>query len=128
MAVIAMTTLAATGCQKENIVEQENQIVADAVMTTVYYTVDGITIQASFSSEEEWTAFLHRLVALAEEGHRVSFRNANHERGITKETVTYVTKNHDDAVAWGDMMRKNGYEVYIDFDTNTNEYICTAIK
>ena len=92
------------------------------------YNIDGVTYQASFDNEESWKDFLHWLFALAEEGHRVSFRNANQERGITKETVTHVTFDHDEALAWADNMRKRGYEVTVTFDENTKEYTCVAIR
>ena len=127
VALIALMGLTATGCQKESMVEQQNSI-ADISFKSVYYTIDGMTTQASFVSEESWNEFLDWLVTLSEEGHRVSFRSANQERSVKKDVVTYTTKSHDEAVAWADQMVKAGYEVIIEHDPTTGVYTCTAIK
>lgn len=127
VALIALIGLAATGCQKEEMVEPQNTI-AEINYKTVYYSIDGIETQVSFVSEETWVQFLDWLVALAEQGHRVSFRNANQERRTTKEMVTYITSDHDDAVHWANMMEKKGYQVTIVFDDVNKEYTCTAIR
>ena len=127
VALIALMGLTATGCQKESMVEQQNSI-ADISFKSVYYTIDGMTTQASFVSEESWNEFLDWLVTLSEEGHRVSFRSANQERSVKKDVVTYTTKSHDEAVAWADQMVKAGYEVFIEHDPTTGVYTCTAIK
>ena len=127
VALIALMGLTATGCQKESMVEQQNSI-ADISFKSVYYTIDGVTTQASFVSEESWNEFLDWLVTLSEEGHRVSFRNANQERSVKKDVVTYTTKSHDEAVAWANQMEKAGYEVIIEHDPTTGVYTCTAIK
>lgn len=47
---------------------------------------------------------------------------------MTNETVTYVTKDHDEAHAWANAMMKQGYEVTIVFDDITHEYTCVAVK
>ena len=127
VALIALIGLTATSCQKENIVDPQGTV-ADVTLKTVYYTVDGVTSQATFVSEESWNEFLDWLVTLAEEGHRVNFRNANQERSIKKDVVTYTTKSHDDAVAWANMMEKTGYEVYINYEPLTGVYTCTAVR
>lgn len=122
-----MMSMAAASCQKENLVEQQNTE-ADVTYKTVYYTVDGVTSQASFVSEESWQEFLDWIVTLAEEGHRVSFRNAKQERSLTKEVVTFTTNKHEEAVAWANQMEKAGYEVAVDYDPKTGIYTCVAIK
>ncbi len=127
IAIIALMCMTASGCQKENMVEPQN-IVSDVTYKSVYYTVDGVTAHVSFVSEESWNEFIDWMIALAEEGHRVSFRNANHECGLTKEVVTYTTKDHDDAHRWACQMEEAGYEVVIDFNSKTGVYTCTAIK
>ena len=128
IALLAVLGLAATGCQKESIVEPVSGMVVEDSSVIVSYTVDGETMQGTFADEAEWNVFLERLLALAEEGHRVSFRNAGQERSMTKETVTYVTKDHDEAHAWANAMMKQGYEVTIVFDDITHEYTCVAVK
>ncbi|MGX8713265.1 MAG: hypothetical protein ACSW8I_06235 [bacterium] len=127
MALIALMGLVATGCQKEEMVEPQNTV-ADITFKTVYYTVDGVEARASFVNESSWTQFLDWMFALAKEGHRVSFRNANHERRATKETVTYVTTDAGDAQTWAVKMMHEGYEVTITYNDKTQEYTCIAIK
>lgn len=127
IALLAVMGMTATGCQKENIVDSQGTV-ADVTFKTVYYTIDGVTMQTSFVSEESWNEFLDWLVTLAEEGRRVSFRNANQERGLKKDVVTYTTKSHDEAVAWAYQMEKAGYSVAIDYDQATGVYTCVAIK
>jgi len=50
VALIALMGLTATGCQKESMVEQQNSI-ADISFKSVYYTIDGMTTQASYDME-----------------------------------------------------------------------------
>lgn len=127
IALLTIMGMTATSCQKENIVDPQGTV-ANVTLKTVYYTVDGVTSQATFVSEESWNEFLDWLVTLAEEGHRVSFRNANQERSLRKDVVTYTTKSHDDAVNWAYQMEKAGYSVAIDYDQATGVYTCVAIK
>ena len=127
IALITIMCMTATSCQKESIVEPQGTV-ADVSLKTVYYTVDGITSQASFVSEESWNRFLDWLITLAEEGHRVSFRNANQERGIKKDVVTYTTKDRDAAYEWASQMGNDGYEVFINYDKTTGVYTCVASK
>ena len=127
IALLTIMGMTATSCQKENIVEPQG-VVADVGFKTIYYTIDGVTAQASFVGEEPWNRFLDWLITLAEEGHRVSFRNANQERSIKKDVVTYTTKDRDAAYEWASQMENAGYEVFIDYDKTTGVYNCVAIK
>jgi len=70
------------------------------------------------------------MLALAEEGHTVSFRNEETAlRGdSSKDVVTYTTTSHDDAYKWADKMSNEGYTVTIRFDNETGIYTCNAIK
>ena len=74
------------------------------------------------------TALATTFSPLAEEGHRVSFRNANQERGIKKDVVTYTTKDRDAAYEWASQMGNDGYEVFINYDKTTGVYTCVASK
>ena len=95
----------------------------------VRYSIDGVTYQLTLVGEEAWRAFLNRMLALAEEGHIVSFRNENASSQIapSKETITYTTSNHDDAYEWAAKMGNLGYNVTIIYDERTGKYICIAV-
>lgn len=121
-------SLVAMSCQKENIVEQIIPAEEQQAYIGVIYTIDGVTMHAKFSNEESWLAFVHWMVVLAEEGHRVSFEDDTSEYGITKETVTYVTSSQSDAESWGAKMAKEGYRVSIYYDAKNNLYNCVATR
>ncbi len=130
VALLAVLCLAATACQKEAIVDVQPVASADSESHNVLYIIDGSAHSTSFSSEEEWLVFLDRLVALAEEGRTVSFRNAEPSANTkqNREIVTYTTRDHNDAVAWSVAMERNGFKVTIDFNQNTGVYTCTAVR
>ncbi len=127
VAIIALMGMAAASCQKETIVESWN-VVSNQAVKTVCYTIDGVTRPASFTDDASWNEFLDWLVTQAEEGHRVSFHGDNYKQSAMKETVTYTTSDHDDAVKWANKMEKDGYAVAIDYDKSTGLYTCVAIK
>ena len=129
VALFVAFSLAAAGCQKETIVD--NNVVTGEVssMQTVTYMINGEISSLVIQNDEEWMAFLNWMVALAEEGKQVRFFRGNvEERGLKKEVVTYTTKSHDDAVAWANEMSNAGYEVSIDFDEKTGVYTCIAMR
>ena len=125
-ALFAGLSLVAASCQKENVVEQS--ISAEMAYINVNYSIDGVEMHVSFDDEASWRAFLYRMIALAEEGHRVSFGENGHEYGVTKETVTFVTGSHSEATEWSNTMVKKGYRVTVDFDDKTKTYTCVAVK
>ena len=126
-----MLGLTSVGCQKENLVEENTNIVTQAsTVRTVFYAVDGVEHRITLIGDDAWNDFLQHLFALAEEGHSVTFRNEEAASRVvsTKETVTYTTKNKDEAYAWCEEMANQGYLVTFTFDPNTNTYKCVAIK
>ena len=69
------------------------------------------------------------MIALAKEGHSVWFsRTNNAHSSLSKEQVTYVTNNLDDAKKWAKKMLDDGYQVSISFNQQTGEYTCIAVK
>ncbi len=94
------------------------------------YAVDGVTHQLTLVGDEAWHDFLNRMMALAEEGHEVTFRNEEAASRVvsTKETVTYTTSNHDDAYNWAEKMLNDGYAVTIRYDKEKKIYTCYAFK
>ena len=123
-----MLSLAAVSCQKETTVDPVST--TDPItMRMVTYCVDGVTTQVTLLGDEAWNDFLNWMFALAEEGHRVSFRQGNaEERNASKETVTFTTNNLDEAKHWSSEMAFQGYSVSISYDDKTGIYTCIATK
>ena len=118
----------AVSCQKETLTELSPVTTQDETYL-ITYSVDGVSMQTRLNGDEALRAFLQRLTALAREGHRVTVRNENTvSQASTKEVVTYRTKSEDDANEWAAKMIRDGYEVEIDYDDKTGEYVCTAAK
>lgn len=130
IALLAVLGTLAVSCQKENITEQANIVAENNTVYKVSYSIDGISYQITLIGDEAWHDFLNRMLALAEEGHRVSFRNEDGSSQVasSKDVVTYTTTNGDDAIKWANKMIHEGYTVSIEFDERTGIYTCTAIK
>ena len=130
VALFLMLGTLAVSCQKENESDYSMAIAEGNNVYNVCYSVDGVTFRISLLGDEAWKDFVERMIALAEEGHKVSFRNENASfRTISnKETVTYVTTSHDDAYAWAEKKGREGYDVTVLFDTRTGKYTCIAIR
>ena len=134
VALLAVLTSLAVSCQKEEAditsATPSTVIVDNAALRTVVYTIDGVSYRLTLLGDEAWHDFLNRLLALAEEGHEVSFRNEEAASRVvsTKETVTYTTSNHDDAYNWAEKMLNDGYAVTIRYDKEKKIYTCYAFK
>lgn len=123
IALCGVLGLTATSCQKENLVEENTNIVAQAnTVRNVVYTVDGIEHSITLIGDDSWNKFLQRMFALAEEGHRVTFHNEDNTANVAmaKEIVTFSTKDKKKAEAWCAEMVEAGYEVSVYFDPDTN--------
>ena len=120
----------AVGCQKDNVYENTDVVTQNGTVRTVIYSINGEERQITLVGEYMWSEFLNHLIALSEEGYRVSFRLSNRTPNVStaKETVTYDTKNHDEAYEWCGMMLGLGYEVSIRYDEETGVYHCVAVK
>ncbi len=130
IALFAVLGTLAVSCQKENIIDETNIVAENGTVYTVSYAVDGVTHQLTLVGDEAWQAFLNRMLALAEEGHEVTFRNEEAASRVvsTKEVVTYTTDNGEDALNWAEKMVDDGYTVTITFDKEKKTYTCYAIK
>ena len=129
VALLSVIALMPTSCEKETFVCDKKTTSQMASMQKVTYTVDGMTTQVMVLSDEAWYDFLDWMFALAEEGHRVSFRRgAASERSASKETVTFTTQDQNEAYDWANMMAHHGYTVQVSFDRTTGIYTCTAIR
>ena len=127
IALLAVLSLAATSCQKEDVLplvgtEQTSESIL------VMYSINGEVFQTSIS-ESEWDAFVERMIALAHEGYEVSFsKNGTSLTSQSKEKVTFVTKEEKEAQQWAHNMTNQGYIVTISYNQGTGEYTCVAIK
>ena len=127
---LAVLGTLAVSCLKENPVEPSGTGVQDETVYNVCYSVDGVTMRDTLYGQAEWNTFLHRLVALAKEGHEVSFRDGNAAGSAVapKETVTFVSKNEEEVVRWSTTMFDDGYEVTIVYNEETDEFTCIAVR
>lgn len=125
--LVAAFGLVIASCTKEN-TEADTCIVA--TVSSVSYFVDGQQYYANPQTEEEWSEFLDRMFALAEEGYAVRFiRNDNGQQvNASKEKVIYTTESYTDAKAWALQKTLEGYEVTISYDQSTGKYTCIAIR
>ena len=132
MALFAVLSTLAVGCQKETIVEPQNQIVAENGNTVcvIVYSVDGVAGRTAVMNPEERAAFIHWMAGLAEEGHRVTFRQEGNTINAfaSKDTQTYSSKKKHDVEVWADEMILQGYEVTITYDESTGYYTGTATR
>lgn len=131
IALCGVLGLTAVSCQKENLIEENTEAVAQVgVVRTMSYVVDGVEHRITLVGDDAWNDFLQHMFALAEEGHKVSFRNEEKAANVipTKEVVTFSTKKKSEAYAWSAEMTEAGYEVIIEYDSATGMYNCTAVK
>ena len=130
IALCGVIGLTAVSCQKENLVENPGVVAQNDTVRTVLYNIDGVEHRISLVGEDAWNDFLQHMFALAEEGHKVSFRNEDKTASIvpTKETVTFSTKKKSEAYAWCAEMAEAGYDVLLEYDATTGMYNCTATR
>ena len=130
IAFIVALNLTMVSCQKEQIVNQQSTIAEINTMYTVWYAVDGVPHNVTLSGEQAWQDFLEWMVALSEEGHRVSFRNESVYGKIicAKERVVFTTMSSTDAVVWARYMTDQGYVVSVEYNQNTGVYTCVAVR
>ena len=127
-AAFALLGAMAVSCQKENMSEPMSVERQTAKIYTVNYTVDGVCHQERLNGDEALDSFLHSLVAMTREGHHVHVQNVGSGQSVTKEVITFRTPDEDEAKAWIAAKLKEGYEVDMYFDTESEDYVCTATK
>lgn len=115
----AVLCVLSVSCEKEKITND-----ATIVVTTysAVYVVDGQQYYDNPQTEEEWTVFIDRMLALAEEGHTVQFWRSGVQASATKEKITFTTTNHAEAEAWCRQKKNEGYAVTITYDQGTGKY------
>ena len=125
LALLAVFGLASVSCTKENVVN-DTDIVVTAY--TASYIVDGQQFYLNPQTDEEWSAFLDRMLALAEEGYTVHFWRAGVQASSSKEKLTYTTGNYEEAKEWCKQKKDEGYWVTITYDQLTGQYTCIAVR
>ena len=127
--LLAALSIAAAGCQKENINEVPAQASSlENQATVMCYYVDGVLNIRYLQDNVEYRNFLYEMLSLSEQGHTVVFykESDNNSQNCTKDVVHYSTSNKDEALNWADKMTDEGYRVQITYDEETGKYICTA--
>lgn len=130
VALFIVLSVAAISCQKEtfnDVIDNQTEV---TMSRSVSYMVDGTLYHATLHSDAEWDALMHRLLALARNGHRVVLANGNNvtTSSLSKEVVTFTTTDEEEANHWAAQMTANGYTVSISYDKKTGEYNCIAVK
>ena len=131
MALLTVLSVAAVGCQKETIMEEPQiGVETSGTVYTVYYSVNGVSHTETLIGEQAWADFLQQMLALAEEGYRVTISRSTNtaQCSMSKEVVTFKTKNKKEAYEWLDNMTEQGYAVTITYNPQTGEYTCIAIR
>ena len=125
-----MLSVAATSCQKETLAEPRTPVVeenANAACIMVY-SIDGVAGRTTLRTPSERAAFISRMVALAGEGHKVTFRQEGNTTNTLapKDTQTFSSSDKNEIDAWAVSMVTQGYSVIITFDESTGVYTGTA--
>lgn len=130
VALIGMLATLAVSCQKENIEVERTEATEQVAVYSVSYTIDGTREEITLAGEVAWKGFIARMLDLAEEGHRVSFRMEDGTQRIvtSKETITYSTTNREEAFEWAEKMIRQGYSATVEYDKKEKRYNCYAIK
>lgn len=130
IAFFAVLGMIATSCQKEFNVEPLTSQIGDESPRTMHYTVNDEVYSVEFHSEQERLAYLQMLMAMTKEGYSVTFSYGEtvSNSSVSKEVVTYSTSSESDAIAWCDMMAKDGYVVTMTYDLSRQVFICIAVK
>ena len=131
VALLAVLSLAAAGCQKETIVEPTTQVQQNVSIRKIAYSIDGVTLHRTIYGEPDWDAFLEWIADMAKKGHSVSLKNDNVSTDnslYTKDVVTFETNNEREAIEWCKHMVDLNYEVTMVYDEKTGKYTCTAVN
>ena len=131
VALFAMLSMLAVGCQKENIETIRPDVAKNNVNSSysMYYIINGITYTVTLHNDTERAAFFNLVFGLAEQGYEVSVFDDSYVAGAdARDVVTFSTTVKEKAVSWADEMTAHGYKVTISYDSTNGVYNCVAIK
>ena len=83
---------------------------------------------STFVPQESIHLFYARIFALARNGHVVTVcgSGSTNQQTESKEKIVFHTSSETEALTWAEKMRREGYDVTIEFDSSTGIYTCTA--
>ncbi|MBR2959370.1 MAG: hypothetical protein IKC19_07075 [Bacteroidales bacterium] len=131
VAIFAMLSMVAVGCHKESEMElcPVSSIGMQGDVVLLSYSVDGTNCVTAIYGSSAYRDFIYQLLALAEQGHEVSFAFVSETgQAVVKDVVTYSTTDKDAAFAWADKMIADGYSVTVSYDAVNGVYNCLARK
>ncbi|MBQ8704011.1 MAG: hypothetical protein IJ524_06515 [Bacteroidales bacterium] len=128
--ILALLSVVAASCQKEPSEVFPSSTITAGPSLGIAYTLDGMTHYATFASDKTWLDFLGQMFRWAQEGRSVSFSKTERAVGTknNREIETYTTRSEKDANEWADKKTKEGYKVYISFDSDTGTFTCVAVR
>lgn len=129
MALFAVLSLMATGCQKDNIKKNNSTTVREEVSTvyTMLYSINGVQHSVTLHGESEYQAFIHEMLNLARQGYSIVFCDENRvSQTATKETVYFTTNSQVEAELWAKARSDEGYQVAISYDDKNHVFNCVA--
>lgn len=128
--LFAMLTIATVSCQKESLRDQRAHYFKSHGHHTICYYVNGIAYRCTITSDNDWTSLMSVIFSFARQGYTVSmmFENNNFSNNYVKETIKYTTKKKEEAIDWSQNKIIEGYAVTINFNEETGEYTCIAVK
>ena len=129
VAAFALLSVTLTGCQKEEqLPMQQMQLETAVSVYSVCYDVDGTIYRQAVVGEHALLDLMHYLTSLANEGYTIHVWNTESQNSgyATKETVTFTTRDRNEADEWSAMMVLDGYSVTMYY--KNGEYTCIATK
>ena len=105
--------LMATGCQKENPINETFRQERLQNCQIIYYVVDGTSLHTTVTNNNEFSILIEKLLAMAQEGHSIqSIRNnASQNENLAKEVEHFQTKDAKEMAEWVQQMTDKGFKV-----------------
>lgn len=123
--VFTLLGLAMVGCTQDSVFSNTQ---SESSTFSVTYIVQGRSYYENPITDEEWSSFLDRMLALAEEGYTVQFWGAGTPTYPSKEKITHTTTSQDEAKEWCRTKEEEGYRVTLTYNQATGVYTCIAVK
>ena len=129
-ALLAVLSGVAVSCQKETVENPQAGLSEIVTVRTVSYAVNGVAHTIAIRNDDEWHAFMLRMMALAEEGNavRIFGEKAASQLYAAKERLEYKTKDKKALDAWVLERVLEGYDVTVTYNSQTGEYTAIAIR
>ena len=129
VAIATILSLTVVSCQKELAIEPQGNETEVCTVYTVRYAINGVPHCVTLYGDDALQMFIDQMLALAREGHEVSFSQRDSSQVVSsKEQIVYTTTSEQDANAWSLQKIREGFEVSIQYNPRTGVYTCTAIR